>query len=172
MWLIYLQGLKFFAFYIEGACFLLIYDVLRDRTAKDRNVSTVKIGLQCLKSMLPGGMITSNIFSIQRLLDALDAMPLRTEPQVDESSSAGLGHISSLPDNFDFAATQDNSLNRPLATGYPFDSLVNFAAGWATFEDGHYMGQNAVPEPERLNPDIFNINWEFDNVSNVPRTPF
>lgn len=127
--------------------------------------------------MVPGGgMITSNIFSIQRLLDAIDEIPLG--PHVGTSAPAGLAQVSSsLSGNLDFvsaaqAAARDDSLNGSVAAGYPFDTLVNFAAGWATFEDGHYLSQNAVPEPERLNPDIFNINWEFDNVLNVPRAPF
>ncbi|TGO44797.1 hypothetical protein BCON_0460g00010 [Botryotinia convoluta] len=160
------RGLRFFSFYIEGACFLLIYDVLRDSAAKNRNISAVKMGLQCLSSMVPGGrMITSNIFSIQRLLDALDEMSLRTGPQVNDSASAGSGQTSFLSRNFDFiSAAEDESLNESVAASCSFDTLVNFAAGWATFEDGHYMNQNAVHEPEHLNPDIFNINWEFDNV--------
>ncbi|KAH6645320.1 fungal-specific transcription factor domain-containing protein [Truncatella angustata] len=169
-----MRGVKFFAFYVEGACFLLIYDVLRDRSAKNRNVSAVKVGLQCLKTMVPGGgMITSNILSIQKLLDTLDEMPLSAAPRVNDSASAGLDQIPSLPDNFGFMTAAPNYVPSQYgAASYPLDTLVNFAAGWATFKDGHYMSQSIVPEPERFNPDLLGQNWEFDNVLNVPGTLF
>lgn len=168
------QGLKLFAFYIEGACFLLIYDILRDQSAKDRNVASVKIGLQCLSSMVPGAAITSNSVTIQRLLDALEHMPLANPPRaIPEGDNQLSGQISSILDNYDFiSAAQDNTFNSTAGPGYPLDALVNFAAGWATFENGHYMSQNSVPEPEGLNPDIFNINWEFDNFAADLGAPF
>jgi hypothetical protein len=153
--------MKFIAFYIEGACFLLIYDILRDQTAKNRNVAAVRIGLHCLKNMVPGGeLITSNIISIQRLLDTIDSMPTRTtnEPAPTGFASDNLDSISAL--------------NRPTGIDFPLDTLVNFAAGWATFEDSRCLNQNTVPEPGYFNPDIFNINWEFDTAATTSSTPF
>jgi hypothetical protein len=143
--------MKFIAFYIEGACFLLIYDILRDKTAKNRNVEAVKIGLQCLKNMVPGGeLITSNIISIQRLLDTIDSMPART---MNEPTSTGFAS-----DNLD----STSALDKPTGLDFSLDTLVNFTAGWATFQDSRFLSQNTVPEPGYFNPDIFNINWEFD----------
>lgn len=127
--------------------------------------------------MVNGGVISS--FSIQKLLDALEQMPAVSPPSIESQrggvvSTAIPGQTSSLPENIDLlSAVQDPGLGRSTAaSSYPMDTLVNFAAGWATFENGSYMCQNAVPEPERLNPDLFNINWEFDNFSADLATPF
>lgn len=141
---------------------MLIYDVLRDWSVKERNLSDVKTALQCLATLVPGSQSTSNTFSIQRLLEALERIDVERADRISEAIS---GSVSSLPQNYDFVPVgYENVPNRSVVADLPFESLVNFAAGWATFENGYYLDQNAMPDPEHFNPDLTNINWQFDNL--------
>ena len=161
-WLIFGQGLRLFAYYLEAACFLLIYDTLRDWTTRVRNLSDVRVGLQCLSSLVPGSSIRTNTFSIQRLLEALNKIELE---RADRISSILSGNVFAPPADLDFpSAGHDGTANRSVVADLPFETLLQFPAGWATFENECYLNQNAVLEPELFNPDLANINWEFDNV--------
>lgn len=135
-----------------------------------RNLSDVKVGLQCLSSLVPGSSIRTNTFSIQRLLEALNKIELES---ADRISAAVSGNVFNPTVNYDLpSAGHDGTANKSAVADLPFETLLQFPAGWATFENECYLDQNAVLEPELFNPDLASINWEFDNFSVNDRAIF
>ncbi|KAG9228828.1 fungal-specific transcription factor domain-containing protein [Amylocarpus encephaloides] len=159
------RGLRFFCYYLEGACFLLIDDALRSWDAKERNIAVVKTGLQCLSKLISGTGSSTNIYTIRRLLEALEKTRLEQAGRIE---AAVAGSISAPPQNqgydLNYHLDLDGSYGRGGWGEMPLDTMVNFPAGWATFQSGSYLSKNAIPEPEQFNPDLHNFNWGFDNI--------
>ncbi|PKS12600.1 hypothetical protein jhhlp_000808 [Lomentospora prolificans] len=44
-------GIKYHGFFLEGNCYVLIFDMLRDRASSDRNLPWIIMGLKCIDSM-------------------------------------------------------------------------------------------------------------------------
>lgn len=106
----------------------------------------------------------TNIYSIKRLLEALEKIQL---DRADRIETAMAGSIPAPPHGQGYDLHHhldlDGLHDRGGVGEMPLDTLVNFPAGWATFQSGSYLSKNAIPEPEQFNPDLSNFNWEFDN---------
>lgn len=73
--LIYSQEIKYHAFFLEGACYVLAFDMLQDRKSSDRSLPWVRTGLNCLKDILleedsTAGKVTTLILAVERMIEA------------------------------------------------------------------------------------------------------
>lgn len=129
------RGLRFFCYYLEGACFLLVYDAVRSWDAKERNISKVKTALQCLSKLVAGTGSMTNNCAIKRLLEALERLDLE---RIDQIENAVAGIIPTPPQGQGYDLhnhlDSDGSHGRCGVDEMPLDALVNFPAGWATFQ--------------------------------------
>ncbi|ESZ93271.1 C6 zinc finger domain protein [Sclerotinia borealis F-4128] len=66
-----LWGLRYMGFYVESACYLLIYDTIRDMESAMINISFINAGLRCLSQILPGDTVSSAIVTIRKMVAAL-----------------------------------------------------------------------------------------------------
>lgn len=135
------QEVKYNGFFIEGACYVLAFDMLQDKTSCDQNLPWIKTCLRCLQSMLPKDksspvqtpaliaaierMVRSAIPDFQldvqlaELSGPADASQDRLAPSTDipmmnnqAGGDMGPTHLyQSMPFGFD--------VNRPLATKSP-----------------------------------------------------
>ncbi|KAG4413386.1 hypothetical protein IFR04_013470 [Cadophora malorum] len=114
-------------------------------------MTNIRAGLKVIRLLLGSSMLFVDI----RYFTRLD----------DESTKLVRRNVFAPPADLDFpSAGHDGTANRSVVADLPFETLLQFPAGWATFENECYLNQNAVLEPELFNPDLANINWEFDNV--------
>ncbi|TGO67569.1 hypothetical protein BOTNAR_0039g00050 [Botryotinia narcissicola] len=66
-----INNLRYNAYYIESACFVLVWDILRDKDTTDKNFYFIKTALHHLRQMISSEAISCSIFAIERMLSAI-----------------------------------------------------------------------------------------------------
>lgn len=69
------QEIKYHAFFLEGSCYALAFDMLQDRRSCDRSLPWVRQGLHCLKYVLGGDsstpwQVSTQVLAIERMIYA------------------------------------------------------------------------------------------------------
>lgn len=152
---------------MEGACFLLIYDILRDQNATPRNIEGINLALRCLSNIAPSTIVSSNIVTIQKMLSAIEEIQRRPSNKPSQPYHAAGTQQAPFPLNMQLQST-GTGMGGLIDSTQPellYDAPVNFAAGWATLENLPNLGQNGVTGLEYLDWDGAKVNWEFDMFS-------
>jgi hypothetical protein len=135
---------------------VMIYDALRDTRNIARNVQAVKLALQALASMVPGGIVSTNEYTMKILLQSLE-QTADSHLHVDQQNPRTLA----LPSEDDRPAIDSFLDNLPTPSD-TFDAPSSFPAGWATFENG--IDCNFLMEPGGFDANLLDIDWEFDKM--------
>ncbi|KAM0148262.1 hypothetical protein ACHAQE_009901 [Botrytis cinerea] len=69
-----INNLRYNAYYIESACFVLVWDTLRDKDTIDKNFYFIKTALHHLRQMISSEAISCSVFAIERMLSAISQL--------------------------------------------------------------------------------------------------
>ncbi|KAF7891785.1 hypothetical protein EAF00_008087 [Botryotinia globosa] len=65
-----INNLRYNAYYIESACFVLVWDILRDKDTTEENIYFIKTALHHLRQTISSEAISCRVFAIERTLSA------------------------------------------------------------------------------------------------------
>jgi hypothetical protein len=84
------QDIKYHGFFIEGACYVLAFDLLQEKNAENPNLPSIRLGLKCLRSMAPktqapaSGQIPITLAAIEQMVRSMiPNFELPSQPRED-----------------------------------------------------------------------------------------
>ncbi|THV54018.1 hypothetical protein BGAL_0036g00150 [Botrytis galanthina] len=83
-----INNLRYNAYYIESACFVLIWDTLRDKDTTDKNFYFIKTALHHLQQMISSEAISCSIFAIERMLSAISQLTSEAIASAHQANSS------------------------------------------------------------------------------------
>ncbi|KPM36879.1 hypothetical protein AK830_g9700 [Neonectria ditissima] len=154
------HDIKYHAFFIEGACYALAFDMLQEKKSAHRNLPWIHSGIRCLRSMInksqdAAGQLPNTIAAIQQMVrsvfpdlelkDQVEPEARQSDPQLSTHSAmpgpssiipaTGIGETPaftypSMPFGFDIAGGMNGT---SPSSGMRSDDQLDFTAadvGW------------------------------------------
>ncbi|KAL1970368.1 hypothetical protein VTN77DRAFT_5528 [Rasamsonia byssochlamydoides] len=103
------REIKYHAFFLEGACFTLAFDMMHNKESAFKHLPWVKSGLRCLAAMLPRNQfytqVTSTMSAIQKMLQSVfpslgaDVVGLESSPDgFKDEQAVSFSELNAQPD--------------------------------------------------------------------------
>ncbi|KAF7891169.1 uncharacterized protein EAF02_001494 [Botrytis sinoallii] len=83
-----INNLRYNAYYIESACFVLVWDTLRDKDTTDKNFYFINTALYHLRQMIPSEAISCSVFAIERMLSAISQLTSEATASAHQAKSS------------------------------------------------------------------------------------
>ncbi|KAF7923322.1 hypothetical protein EAE99_007019 [Botrytis elliptica] len=83
-----INNLRYNAYYIESACFVLVWDTLRDKDTTDKNFYFINTALYHLRQMIPSEAISCSVYAIERMLSAISQLTSEATASAHQAKSS------------------------------------------------------------------------------------
>ena len=102
------QGLNYNGFFLEGACYVLIFDMLQNKRSAYKNLPWIHSGLHCLRTIMEESERSGGQYPV--IIAAIEQMIRTVFPDVDLRDSSRTGPSSHIQDLRDERPPEPGSL--------------------------------------------------------------